>query len=145
MAGNPARKRKLRKQFFQPSFVSADVGIDLAVGAFEIGIAYQRRTAVTGTGDVEHVQVIFLDDPVQMYIDEILAWSRAPVSDHQGLHMSQRERFAEQRVIVKIKLTDGQIICSAPISIELAQTFGVQRLPDRGSGDAVGFVLERIG
>jgi hypothetical protein len=82
MAGNPAGKRELLEQHFQPGFVLRDVRINLAVGAFEISIAHQRWTAMTGTGDVEHVQVILLDDPVQMHIDEVLAWGRAPVSDH---------------------------------------------------------------
>ena len=35
--------------FFQPGFVLADVRINLAVGAFEVSIAHQCRTTVTGT------------------------------------------------------------------------------------------------
>ena len=87
MAGNPAGKRELREQFFQPGFVLRDVRINFAPGAFEINVADNRRAAVTGAGNVEHVQVILLDDPVQMHIDEILARRRAPVSDHQRLHV----------------------------------------------------------
>src|ERR1019366_4472655 len=51
MAGDPAGKRELRKQLFQPAFVLADVRINLTVGAFEVRIAHQRRAAVPGTGD----------------------------------------------------------------------------------------------
>src|ERR1017187_2941238 len=51
MAGNPAGKRELLEQLFQPAFVLADVRINLAVSAFEVSIAHQRWTAVTGTGD----------------------------------------------------------------------------------------------
>src|SRR5579863_5251048 len=58
MARNPAGKRELREQLFQPGFVLADVRVKLTVGAFEVSIAHQRRAAVTGTGDVEHIQVI---------------------------------------------------------------------------------------
>ena len=36
MAGNPAGKRELLEQLFQPGFVLADVRINLAVGAFEV-------------------------------------------------------------------------------------------------------------
>ena len=46
---------------------------------------YQDRAAVAGTGDVEHVQVILLDDPVQVYVDEVLARRSAPVPDHERL------------------------------------------------------------
>src|SRR5271156_995728 len=80
MAGNPTGKRELREQLFQPGFILADVGINLAVGAFEVNITHDRRAAVTGTGDVEHVKVILFDDPVQMHIDEALARRGAPVS-----------------------------------------------------------------
>src|SRR5208283_5183720 len=83
MTGNPAGKRELHEQLLEPGFVLSDVWINLTVGAFEVSIAYQRRAAVTGTGDVEHVQVILLDDSVQMHIDKILARRSTPRSDHQ--------------------------------------------------------------
>ena len=94
VAGNAAGKRELLEQLFQPGFVLGDVRINFAPGAFEIDVAHNRRAAMTGAGDVEHVQVILLDDPVQMHIDEVLPRRRAPVSDHQRLHMRQLERLA---------------------------------------------------
>src|SRR5579863_10724334 len=87
VAGNPARKRELFEQLLDSSLVLGNVRIDLAPGSFEVNVAYKRRAAVPGTGDVEHIQVILLDDPVQVHIDEVLAWRRAPVPDHQGLHV----------------------------------------------------------
>jgi len=76
--------------FFQSGFILGNIRINLAVGAFEIGIRDQCRAAVTGTGYVEHVEIVFLDDPVQVHVNEVLAWRRAPMSDHQGLHVSKR-------------------------------------------------------
>ena len=49
---------------------------------------------MTGAGDVEHVEVVLLDDPVQVHIDEVLTRRRAPVSDHQRLHVRQLQRLA---------------------------------------------------
>src|ERR1700677_3922595 len=72
MARNAAGKRELREQLFHALFVLRDVRINLAPGAFEVNIAYNRRAAMTGAGHIEHIQVIFLDNPVQMHIDEIL-------------------------------------------------------------------------
>src|ERR1017187_10270434 len=40
MAGNAAGKRKLEKQFSQPGLILADIRVDLAVCAFEIGVAH---------------------------------------------------------------------------------------------------------
>ena len=58
MARNAARKGELLEQPFHPGFVLADVGIDLAVAALEIGVGDQRRAAMAGTGDVDHVEII---------------------------------------------------------------------------------------
>src|SRR5271155_2838129 len=84
VAGNPPGKRELPEQLPHPGFIPGDVRINLTPGAFEIDVAHQRRATVAGTRYVEHVQVILLDDPVQVHIDEVLTRHRAPVSDHQG-------------------------------------------------------------
>ena len=80
MAGNAAGKRKLQKQFSEPGLILTDIRVDLAVGTFEIGVAYDGRPAVPRAGDVDHVEVVFLDDPVQMHVDEVLAGGRSPAS-----------------------------------------------------------------
>ena len=49
MARNAAGERKLLEQPLHSGFVLADVGIDLAVAAFEIGVGDQRRAAMAGT------------------------------------------------------------------------------------------------
>src|SRR5680860_598120 len=87
MAGNSPRKRELRKQLFQTGFVLADVWINLTVSTFEVSISYQCRTAMAWTCNIEHIQGIFLYYPVQMYIDEVLARRRTPVSNYQWFYM----------------------------------------------------------
>src|SRR5579863_10347859 len=84
VAGNSTGKRELLEQLLEPGFVLADVRINLTVAAFEISIAHERRAAVTRTGNVEHVQVILLDDPVQMHVDEVLARRRAQCPTTSG-------------------------------------------------------------
>ena len=41
-----------------------DVGIDLAVSAFDVSISNHCRVAVSGAGDVNHVEIIFFNDSV---------------------------------------------------------------------------------
>ncbi len=106
MTGDSARERELLEQLLQAGLVLGNVGVDLAPGAFEVDIAHDRRTAVTRTGDVEHVQVVFLDDAIQMDVDEVLARRRAPVPDHQRLDVRQLERLFEQWVVIEIYLPD---------------------------------------
>src|SRR5208337_4971347 len=73
-------------------FVLADVGIDFAVAALEIGVGGQGRPAMSGTGDVDHVEIVQSDRPVQMDVNEVLPWRRSPMPDHQRFDMRQRER-----------------------------------------------------
>ena len=58
VAGDAAGKAELLEQPLHPLLVLRDVRIDLAVGALEVGLRHQRRAAVPGTDDVDHVQVV---------------------------------------------------------------------------------------
>ncbi len=123
MAGNPAGKRELLEQLFHSGFVLGDVRINLTPCAFEVDVAHQRRAAVPGTGDVEHIQVILLDDPVQVHVDEVLTRHCTPVPDHQRLYVRQFQRLLQQRIVVQINLADRHIVGGAPIGIHLAEQF----------------------
>src|ERR1017187_11026185 len=80
VAGNSSGKRELKKELPQSGLILADVGIDFAVCPFKVSVAYHRRAAVAGAGDVNHVEVVFLNDPIQMHVNEVLPGSRAPMS-----------------------------------------------------------------
>ena len=82
MARNAARKGELFEEPLHPGLVLTDVGIDLAVAALEIGVGDQRRSAMAGAGDVDHVEIVQSDGPVQMDVDEILPRRRSPMPDH---------------------------------------------------------------
>ena len=87
VAGNPTGKRELREQLLESGLVLGDVRIDFTPSAFEIDVAHNSRSAVTRTGDVEHVQVVLLDYPIQVNVDEILSRRCAPMPDDQRLHV----------------------------------------------------------
>jgi len=114
VAGNAAGKRKLLEELLQPRLILADVGIDLAVCAFEIGIAHDGRAAASGTGDVNHVEVVFLDNPVQMHVDEVLPRGRAPVFQQHVLHIRESQRPFQRRIVVEINLSDRQAVRRTP-------------------------------
>ena len=134
VAGNAAGKRKLQKQLLQSGFVLADVRIDLAVRALEVSVANERRTAVSRSADVDHVEVVFLDHPVQMHIDEVLAGGGTPVSQQHAFHIRQRQRSLQQRVVVEIDLADRQIVGGAPVAIHPVQQFRREVVGGHGLG-----------
>ena len=93
----------------------------LAVSAFEVRVAHDGRAAVSGPGDVNHVEIVFLDDPVQMHVDEVLPRRRAPVPQQHVLYIRERQRPLQQRIVVKINLADRKVIGRTPIGIQLLQ------------------------
>ncbi len=121
MTGNPSGKRELKKQPSEAGLVLADIGIDLAVRALEVRVGHHGRPAVPRTGDVDHVQVVFLDDSVQVRVDEVLPRRRPPVSEKHSLHIRQRQGALQERVVVKINLADRQVVGRAPVRIDEAQ------------------------
>ena len=126
MAGDPAGEGELSEQLPQAALILADVGIDLAVRPLEVDAADHRRGTVAGSGDVDHVEVMLFDDPIQMRVDEVLARSRAPVPQQQLFHMRQLQRLPEQRVVAEIDLADGQVIGGPPVGMDLAELLRVE-------------------
>ena len=118
VARNAAGERELGEEPLHPLLVLRDVGIDLAVGPLEIGVGDQRRPAVSGAGDVDHVEVELLDQPVEVDVDEVQARRRAPVAEQARLDVVLRQRDFQQRVVEQIDLPDRQIVRRAPIGVD---------------------------
>src|SRR5580704_12219409 len=81
-----------------------------------------------GAAHVDHVEVVFFYDSVQMYVDEVLARGGPPMSEQHVLHISKRQRPLQQRIVVKVDLADRKIIGRAPIRVHPSQQFRGQRL-----------------
>src|SRR5205823_3207603 len=76
MAGDAAGKAELGKQTLEPVLILAGVRINFAVGPFQVSVGDQGWSAMPGAGDVQHAQVMLLDEPVQVDIDKVLAGRR---------------------------------------------------------------------
>ena len=92
VGGDAAGERELLEQFLHALFVTADVGVDFAVGAVQIGVGNKEVAAVTGAGDQNQVLVVLLDDAVQMHIDKVLAGHGTPVADDFALDVFSGRR-----------------------------------------------------
>jgi hypothetical protein len=71
---------------------------------------HQPRTAMTGTDDINHVQVVFFDHPVQVHINEIEPGGGAPMPEQTGLDVLKCEWGFEQRIVLQIDLPDREVI-----------------------------------
>src|SRR5690606_13045506 len=103
--------------------VAADVRVDLAVGAFQVGIRDDGGSAVSGPCDVHGVQAALLDGAVDVGVKEAEARACTPVTQQTGLHVLRPEGFAKERVVQQVDLTDGQVVRGPPPGIDEAKLF----------------------
>ena len=127
VAGNAAGEAELLEQLLHALGVLADVRVELAVGAFEVGVGDQGRAAVPWADDVDHVQVIALDDAIEVNAEHVEARRRAPVAEQPRLDVLPLERLFQERVVEEVDLADRQVVGGPPVGVHLAQLLGGER------------------
>ena len=106
VAGDAAREAELLEQLPHAFGVLADVRVHLAVCAFKIGVSNHRRTAMTGTNDVDHVEVVAFDHPIEVHVEHVQARRRAPMAEQPRLDVFALQRFLQEGIVEKIDLPD---------------------------------------
>ena len=112
---------ELLEELLHPLVVLALIRIDLRVRAFEIGGTKHARGAVTRTGHEDHVQVVALDHAIEMRPHERERRARAPVAKQAVLHVVGLQGLLEQRVVLEIDHSDGEVVARAPPGVDQAQ------------------------
>ncbi len=95
VAGDAARKRELREEALHPLDVLPDIGVELAVRPFEISVRHHARAAMSGAGDIDHVEIVLPNDAVAVRVDEVEARRGSPVAKQPRLDVLGLERLAE--------------------------------------------------
>src|SRR5580704_18643833 len=85
---------------------------------------------MSGTGDVDHIEIVFLDQPIEVRVNEVEARRRAPMSEKAWLDVLLLERLTQQWIVEQVNLTDRQIVGGAPVSVD-ERAFGFRQ---RASG-----------
>ncbi len=70
VARNTVGKRKLLEQFLDALGIMCNVGIELAVRSFETSVGERSWAAVSGTSDLNHIQVVLFNQTVEVDVDE---------------------------------------------------------------------------
>ena len=118
VGGNAAGEGELFEQFLHALFVTADVGVDLRIGAVQIGVGHKEVAAMTRTGDQHHILIVLLDDAVQVDIHKVLSGHGAPVTDDLLFHIVTGQRTAKQRIVQQVELAGCQIVRRTPVGID---------------------------
>jgi len=121
VAGNAAGERELGEQALHALLVLGHVRIDLAVGALQVGVRHEARPPVARAGDVDHVEIVLLDHPVQVDVDEVETRRGSPVAEQPGFDVLLAERLLEQRVVVEINLPDREVVGGPPVRVRDSQ------------------------
>ena len=79
---------------------------------------------MAGTRNVNHVQIVLLDQTVEMHIDEVQTRRRAPMAEQSRFDVFKFQRLTQQRIVVQVNLPDRKIICRPPIGIHHPHFFG---------------------
>src|SRR5579885_2996979 len=90
VAANATGEGELAKKLPHARLVLAYFRINFRIRSFQIGIGQCGRRAMPGAGDVNHVQVQLLDQPVQMDPEKGLSGVRSPVPEQPLLDVSGR-------------------------------------------------------
>src|SRR5213078_4113183 len=125
---------ELAEEPAQALLVAADVGIDLAVGALEVDVGDEPGAAVPGAGDVERLEAVALDDPVEMGVEEVQARRGPPVAEQPRLDVLDAQRLAQQRVVEQVDLADREVIRGAPVGVEAGELVARERIAHRTGG-----------
>ena len=153
VAGNAAGPGELAEQPVHAVPAALDGRKAFGVGALQIGVGHQTRSAVPRPDNVDHAEVVLDDQPVQVDVQEIEARRRAPVPQQPRLDVRHRQRDFEQRVLPQVDLTDGQIVRRPPVGIHARHQVGRQRggvdqgLPHRrpaGGSGAIWFTNDLV-
>src|SRR5262249_5749012 len=125
---NTSRERELLAQLFQALFGLRNVGVELAVGALQVRVGYQPGSSMTRTGYVDDAQIVLLDQPIDVNVDEIQPRCGAPMTQQARLDVRDLERLVEQWIGEEVDLSHGDVVRRTPVGMHLAQLFGGQRL-----------------
>ena len=127
VAGDAPGEGELAEQPLHARRVPADVGVDLTVRAVQVVLGHDGVAPVAGAGQIDHVQVIFDDGPVQVGVDEVLAGTGAPVAHDGAFQVLLFQGFPEQGVVQQVQLAGGQVVGRPPPGVD-----GPDLLPGEG-------------
>ena len=97
--GDAAGERELLEELLHSLRILADVGIDLTVRAVQVVLSDNSIAAMTGSGDIDHIEIILDNGSIEMGIDKVLPRTGAPVAHNGVLQVLGTQGLPEQGVV----------------------------------------------
>ena len=118
---NSSREWEDLTQVFETFFILRNTWIQFSVWTIQVWIRYHYLPTMTWSFNVEHIQVVFIDGPVQVSIDKVLPRYCTPVSDWVSLQVVFNDFTLQQRVIFQVHLSSWNVVGCTPPSIYFIQ------------------------
>src|SRR5215217_1011067 len=117
VARHPTGGRESPEKPLHPRGVLRNIGVDFGVGAFEVHVRQDGRTAVTRTRQVDGVQVMHPDEAVDVDVDEAETRRGPPVPQEARLYVRRIQRLAQEGVGLQVDLAYCQVVCGLPVAM----------------------------
>src|SRR5579863_1514171 len=124
VTANTSGEGELFEKLPQAFDILALFRIDLRIGSLKIGGTEDTRSPMAGSGQKDHVEIIFLDQPVQVDVNERQSWARSPVPEKAILDLLRMQRLGEQGIVLQVDHAQAQVIASSPEDLGLLQVVG---------------------
>jgi hypothetical protein len=76
---------------------------------------------MAGARNINHVEIVFLNQPVEMDTDKTLARIGPPMADQTLLDVFHLQWLPQQRIIREIQHPQREIVASPPVSVHFAK------------------------
>src|SRR5829696_1040579 len=114
MAGDTAWRRELPEQSQHPGSVLANVGIDLAIGAFEPASRHQGGAAMPRSSHVDRLLAREINESRNVRVNKRKPRAGTAVAKQPRLDVVNPEGPFEQRIVSEVDLADCQVIAGSP-------------------------------
>ena len=127
MAWDSIRPTELAEEALDAVGVLLDMRIHLGVGTFEIGVGHDAGTAMAGADDVKHFEAAFANQAIPVDIEKVKPGRGAPVAQKARLHVVERERAPQQRIIFQVDLAHRKVVGGPPVGIHAGEHVCAER------------------
>jgi hypothetical protein len=123
VAADMTGEGELLEEALHPFVVFAFIGIDFAVGAFQVHGTKDAGGSVARTGHEDHVQVVFFNQPIAVNVGKAEGRGSAPVAQQAVLDLLWLKGLFQEWVIPQVNHAHSQVVTGPPVGMNFAQFF----------------------
>lgn len=93
-------RRELPKQFTNAFGIFCDSGVNLCIGPFQVDVGNQCGATMSGSREVDGVDIVILNQPIDVDIDKTQSSRCAPMSEQAWFDVYGLQWLSEQGIFL---------------------------------------------